>query len=93
MSLFDVLNTDKDRQALDAVIDHAAQALTDKIVPAIQKAESAVISQAQAAISADLMTAIGALNATAAGIHAELAALRALLDRLDGASVTLKLGK
>lgn len=96
MSWIDSLG-DKEKVALNAVIDHAAQSLTSQIVPAIRaagdemvdrgaKSAEAILARANADVLADVNTIIGDLRA-------ELAALRALLERLDGANVTLRLGQ
>lgn len=104
MSLFDVLNTDKDSQALNAVIDHAVQALTAQIVPAIQAAGdemvdrlgvkvSEIVSQVNHDAMSDWYQIVGAVHGEIGQLRAELALIRVLLERLDGANVTLRLGK
>lgn len=96
MGLLDILNSQKDAAALNQVIDHAAGTLTSQIVPALKDAATevltaatkdleAVMTRANADMMADVNTIVGDLRQ-------EMAELRALLGRLDGATVKLALG-
>ena len=91
MSFLDALNTGKDREALESVIDHAAQVLADKIVPAIQVAGDEMVDRLAAKAELIIAEVNADLSADLVALKAEITALRALFERLDGAAVTLKL--
>src|SRR5882724_284611 len=101
MSFLYVLDSSKDAEKVKALIEEASTVLTGKIVPAIQAAGDEMVDRLAERIKevvADANTkamedwkAISADLAT--DLRATLGELTALLSRLDGAQVTVKLGE
>ena len=100
MAFLDILNSDSDRKALISVIDTATLDLTSKIVPALQLAGDEMVDRALAGIKDVLAQAntdaVADYKQIAMGLQGEIADLRAtlaaVLNRLDGAKLTLTLG-
>ncbi len=100
MSLFDVLNSQKDAAALNTVIDHAAQTVVDKLVPALKAAlievvdhaadrMEGIISKANAAAQDDLRVVVTDCTTI---LRTALTDVSAAIGKFDGATVALNLG-
>ncbi len=96
-----IFNTDADEQKIKQLIDYAAAAITAKIVPALQATADELVDRASEAVKSALAEASAEAlkdwQKIAADLRSDMSAaigqVNVTLARIDGASVTVKLGE